>query len=176
MLLEFRKCLFLSAWRGKKLTSGFLPLTRRDITSTRGREDAVPSARTVKLGKGFFQSGRKRADPSAVPELVQPLGWLWCCEKLWKSLCKGLCKRRGALLSLPHAEAKVKGHQGALVPSWKQHIRDTGASRPWLQPPSLTGGAWHFSGFWPCFAVPTQGMVLSTHICALLHQGPQQWG
>lgn len=75
MLLEFGKCLLLSTWTGKKLTSVFLTLTWRGITSTRGREDAVPSARAAELGKGFFQSGRKWADPSAVPVLVQLLAW-----------------------------------------------------------------------------------------------------
>lgn len=30
---------------GQKLTSGFLTLTRRDVTSSRSREDALPSVR-----------------------------------------------------------------------------------------------------------------------------------
>lgn len=73
MLLEFRKCLLLSVWIGQKLTSGFLILTRRDVTSTWGREDALPSARAFSWeGKGFFQRGRKQADPKAVPVPVQP--------------------------------------------------------------------------------------------------------
>lgn len=178
MLLEFGKCLLLSAWRRKKLTYGFLTLTWRDTTSPQGREDALPLARGVKLDKGFFQGGRKQADPSAVPVLVQPLGWPWCCERLWQSLCKGLCKRRGTLLTSSHTEAQVKGQQGALVPSWKQHTWGPGAPDCSCSPPSpplcLQGRGISVDSALLCRTHPRGG--LSTQISALLHQGPQQWG
>lgn len=38
------ECLLLSVWMGQQLTSGFLILTQRDVTSSWGKEDAPSSA------------------------------------------------------------------------------------------------------------------------------------
>lgn len=160
MLLEFGRCRLLSAWRRKKLTNGFVTLTWRGVTSPQCREDALPSARNVKLEKGFFQRKQVGSRQTPVLSLCLSSPWDGCgaVEGCGSPFAKGFAREGAPCCPRPSQRLKLKVS--------REHWCRVGSSTPGAQVPLTAAAAplcacrdRAFLWILPCFAKPTQGVV-----------------